>query len=371
MQPKRIVVKVGSSSLTDAKGHLAKPCLGALAEQISELRRSLGIQVILVSSGAVAAGVGHLGWQRGAITLREKQAAAAVGQGLLIDAYREFFASDGIEVAQILLTRSDLDDRHRYVHIRNTLETLLRHGVLPIVNENDTVAVDEIRVGDNDTLAGLVALAADADLLLLLTDTDGFYDRDPRHDPEAQRIPDVLEIDGPLMEKAGRPGTGMGTGGMRTKLLAARIAMDAGIDALVAPASDPDVLRRAVEGPPIGTRFHARPERQPRKKLWMVHSSRPNGRLTIDDGAAAAVLSRSASLLLPGIRMVEGDFRSGDVVELVTLEGRVIGRGIVTTPSWELRHRLSFPHDRGRAAMLRVVHHREMAVLKGEGLKPC
>ncbi len=361
MKARRIVVKVGSSSLTGTDGLLSRPRMRALAQQVAALR-SGGAEVILVSSGAVAAGLARLGWRHSEVTLRERQSAAAVGQGLLIETYRDLFAPQAIEVAQILLVRSDLEDRRRYVHVRNTLGTLLRHGVLPIVNENDTVAVEELRFGDNDTLAGLVAMVADAGLLVLLTDTDGFYDADPKRVPEAHRIPDVWDVTDSLAEMAGRSGSQMGTGGMRTKLAAARIAMDAGIDTLVVSSAEPRVLERAIAGEQLGTTFHARQDPPPRKKLWMIHGSRAAGRVVLDEGAVDAVLSRSASLLLPGVVEVAGAFQAGDVVELAAPSGRVIAKGIVNHSSWELQGWLAQRSAGGRARELRVVHHREMSV---------
>ncbi|MDA8347180.1 MAG: glutamate 5-kinase [Thermaerobacter sp.] len=368
MTARRIVVKIGSSSLTRADGLLSIESMARLAAQIGALRHTDGAEVILVSSGAVAAGLGRLHWRPSEVTLREKQSAAAVGQGLLIDAYRDLFAVQDVEVAQVLLVRSDLEERRRYVHVRNTLSTLLRHGVLPIVNENDTVAVDEIRFGDNDTLAGLVALVADANLLLLLTDTDGFYDADPRTESSAQKIPDVWELTDSMAKMAGRAGSRVGTGGMRTKLEAARIAMDAGIDTVVVGSEEPDVLQRVLAGEPLGTTFHARRDPLPRKKLWMVHGSRPAGRLTLDAGAVDAVLERSASLLLPGITGISGAFRSGDVIELATLSGRVIGKGIVNCSSWDLKDWLARRKPGAAARELRVVHHREMSIER-EGIR--
>ncbi len=361
---RRVVVKVGSSSLTGSNGLLSPERMASLAAQISLLRGG-GAEVILVSSGAVAAGLGRLGWRPGEVTLRERQSAAAVGQSLLIDAYRELFGPHGIEVAQLLLVRGDLDDRRRYVHVRNTLSTLLRHGLLPIVNENDTVAVDELKFGDNDTLAGLVAMVADANLLVLLTDTDGFYDADPRVVPTARRIQDVYSVTESLTRMAGSPGSRIGTGGMSTKLEAARIAMDAGIDTVIVSSNESSVLCRVVAGELLGTTFHARRDPLPRKKLWMLHAKRAGGRLTLDDGAVAAVLGRSASLLLPGITEVSGVFRAGDVVELAAPSGRVIGKGIVNCSSWDLQARLQHRSSGGHAREFRVVHHREMSALKG------
>lgn len=253
---KRIVVKIGSSSVTDAEGRLSPAKIAPLAEKLAHLRQA-GFQVILVSSGSVAAGLGKLGWTRSTLTAAQKQAAAAVGQALLIDWYEQLFAAYGLVVAQMLLTRAEVGEGERFFNIRTTVETMLEHGILPIINENDTVTVEENRVGDNDTLGSLVARATGADLLVLLTDIDGLYTADPRQDPAATRLTDIWQISQELEQMAGGNGSLFGTGGMRTKLNAAKIGMQAGIDVVVASSTEPDVLARIVRGEPVGTRFHA------------------------------------------------------------------------------------------------------------------
>lgn len=255
MEQRRIVVKVGSSSLTDGQGCLDVAKVVRLVEMIAKMHQH-GIQVILVTSGGIAAGLGKLGWNRATITMPEKQAAAAVGQGLLIQLYERLFAEHEIVIAQLLLTRADIQAAHRFAHIRNTMETLLSHRIVPVVNENDTVAVEEIRFGDNDTLSSLVATMADAELLVLLTDIDGMYTSDPRQDTQAKRIQDIWVVTDELEQMAGDHGSKVGTGGMRSKLAAAKIAMAAGIDVVVASSSEPDVLGRLMAGEAIGTRFH-------------------------------------------------------------------------------------------------------------------
>ncbi|BCJ86751.1 glutamate 5-kinase [Effusibacillus dendaii] len=364
---KRIVVKIGSSSLTDESGQLSPAKMSRLVDQIAELQKDTDCQLILVSSGAVAAGLGRLGWPRPYITMPEKQAAAAVGQGLLIELYQKLFAPHGIVTAQLLLTRSDMEDRKRFIHTRNTTETLLHHGILPIVNENDTVTVEEIRFGDNDTLGGLVALVTEADLLVLLTDIDGLYTANPKTDPNATRIPDVWEITPDLMELAGGSGSAVGTGGMRTKLMAARIAVDSGVDVVVASSSEPDVLKRILAGESMGTRFHSQ-QRLSSKKSWIAYGPRPEGRLIIDPGAAKALLERAGSLLIQGIREVEGDFQEGSIVEMVTEEGLLIGKGVVSFSDRDLRLLLE---RRQMGEKLRniheVIHRNEMVVQVQEG----
>lgn len=336
MGAKRIVVKIGSSSLTDEQGGLSHKKMARLADQIAALQTERECQMILVSSGAVAAGLAKLGWPRPTITMPEKQAAAAVGQGLLIERYQKLFAQRGIVIAQLLLTRSDIEDRKRFIHIRNTSETLLRHGILPVVNENDTVAVEEIRFGDNDTLGSLVALVTEADLLILLTDIDGLYDANPQTHPDAQRISDVWEITPELEQAAGGNGSSVGTGGMRTKLAAARIAVDSGIDVVVASSAEPDVLQRIVDGEPVGTRFHSR-HRLSGKKSWIAYGTRTEGQITIDEGAVKALTERAGSLLVPGVVRVEGDFQEGAIVDVAAQDGQVIGKGAVSFSGRDLR----------------------------------
>ncbi|WP_028986743.1 glutamate 5-kinase [Thermicanus aegyptius] len=357
----RMVVKIGSHSVTDEKGALSEGKMEELVKQITALRDK-GIQVILVSSGAVAAGLGELGWRRSNITIPEKQAAAAVGQGLLIEKYRSLFAARGIRIAQLLLTRSDTEDRKRFIHIRNTLETLLRHGVLPIVNENDTVTVEEIRFGDNDTLAGLVTLVTEADLLVLMTDIDALYTANPRIHKEAKPIPEVWEITPELVKMAGGEGSSVGTGGMRTKLNAARIVTESGVEMVIISSSIPDGLIRIVEGEPLGTRFHPHP-RFTGKKSWIAYGTRVQGSLTLDDGAVAALQKRGRSLLFPGILSVEGDFHEGAVVSMKNREGEAIGKGMVSFSSYDLKILLERERSGEKIQSLHEVIHRDAMVI--------
>jgi glutamate 5-kinase len=254
---KRVVVKVGSSSVADEGVGISQGKIRALVEQLVYVKRELGWQVILVSSGAVAAGLGQLGWRREGLGLPEKQAAAAIGQGVLMNTYSQHCGRHGVTVGQMLLTRSDIEDSKRLLYIRNTLETLLRADVIPIVNENDTVAVDEIRVGDNDTLSSLVAHVADADRLILLTDIDGLYTANPRLEPTAMRISDVMEITPAIEAMAEGVGSGVGTGGMHTKISAAKFATQHGIQVVVASSSEVNVIPRVLNGEKVGTIFHA------------------------------------------------------------------------------------------------------------------
>jgi len=362
MKVQRIVVKVGSSSLTLEDGQLSKAKLGRLVEQLSELRNESNCDVILVSSGAVAAGLSRLGWNRASITLPEKQAAAAVGQSYLIETYRDLFATKKLETAQLLLTRADIEDRRRFIHIRNTLETLLRHRIVPIVNENDTVAVEEIRFGDNDTLASLVGLVAEADTVILLTDIDGLYEANPRDVPGAKRILDIWEITEAVERMAGGEGSLVGTGGMRTKLAAAKIATNSGIDVVVAKSDEPDVLRRIVEGSSVGTMFHARQDALHGKKSWLAHGTRTEGRLLLDAGAVGALLKQTASLLMPGILAVEGEFQEGAVVELCTETGGVMAKGLVNFSAGDLRVLLGRRSVGEKMSHIQEVVHRDSLV---------
>lgn len=368
MRSTRIVVKIGSSSLTDEQGRLSIEKMGRLVSQIANLQKEQDCQVVLVSSGAVAAGLGRLGWPRPTITMPEKQAAAAVGQGLLIELYQKLFAERNIPIAQLLLTRSDVEDRKRFIHIRNTAETLLSNGILPIVNENDTVAVEEIRFGDNDTLGSLVALLTEADLLILLTDIDGLYTSNPKTNPDARRIPDVWQITPEMEEAAGENGSAVGTGGMRTKLAAAKMAVDSGIDVVVAASSEPDILHKIMQGDAVGTRFHSK-HRLSSKKSWLAYGTRTEGRLVIDNGAVHAVVERASSLLLPGIVGVEGDFHEGSIVEMVSQHGQVIGKGTVSFSDRDLRILLE---RRGLGEKLHNLHeviHRDVMVIQhGRGV---
>jgi glutamate 5-kinase len=367
MGKKRVVVKVGSSSLTEAGGVLSEKKINPLVGQIAALIRQ-GMEVILVSSGAVAAGIGRLGWTPASITIPEKQAAAAVGQSALMDTYQKYFQQHGLPVAQLLLTRLDLEDRKRFIHIRNTIETLLKKGIVPIVNENDTVAVDEIRVGDNDTLSSLVAIVAQADLLVMLTDIDGLYTKDPRKDPEAEKIEEVHVITKELEEIAGGSGSIVGTGGMRTKMTAAKIAVQSGMTVVIASGKEPDVLRKIVQGEKVGTCFHPH-SRLPSKKSWLAFSTRVKGKITVDSGAKEALVRFNKSLLLGGVIRVSGTFLEGAVVEICDPSGRSIGKGISSFSSADLNLLLERKAwNQGNERIHEVVHRDMMVILKEEEL---
>jgi len=320
---RRVVVKVGSSSLTAADGRLDVQALRDLVEVIAA-RHAAGHQVVLVTSGAIAAGLGPLGLTSRPSDLATAQAAASVGQGLLVARYTEAFAAHGIRVGQILLTAEDTVRRGHYKNAQRSLERLLDLGVVPVVNENDAVATDEIRFGDNDRLAALVSHLVRADAMVLLTDVDGLYDGPPsragtRQIPEVRSPADIEHV-----EVTGR-GSSVGTGGMLTKLESVSIATQSGIPVVLTRSSN---VQGALDGSPVGTWFHATGRRTTRRRLWLAYAAKSRGRLVLDDGAVRAVLGGSASLLPAGITGVEGEFESADPVELVDTEGRVVARGL-------------------------------------------
>lgn len=321
--------------MTHNTGKLNLLQLEKLVRELADLR-NLGKQVILVTSGAVGAGVGKLGLKCKPKTMPEKQAAAAVGQGVLLHMYEKIFAEYGQVVGQVLLTREDLADRKRYLNARHTLMALLQYGVLPIVNENDTVAVEEIRLGDNDTLSALVAGLVDADLLVLLSDIEGLYNGNPKTNPEACLIPVIEEITPEVEALAGGAGTTLGTGGMGTKLQAAKIAMNSGIPMVIAHGAKPGILQQIVTGEFTGTLFVPREARLHTKKRWIAFGSGIQGKITVDAGAQKAVVDDGKSLLPIGITSVEGNFEVGNVVSIHGPSGGEFARGIVNYASWEI-----------------------------------
>jgi len=324
---RRIVVKVGSGLVTEAGQGPDAARIGRLAAELAAAM-ARPLEVALVSSGAIASGTRRLGLRERPRSIPEKQAAAAAGQVWLMWHYEQAFAAHDRRVAQVLLTQEDISHRSRYLNARNTLLTLLGYGVLPIVNENDTVAVEEIKVGDNDNLAALVAYLVDADLLVLLSDIDGLYTGDPYRDAAARRI-EVVETITPEMERvAGAEGV-LGTGGMVTKLQAAQKAMAAGIPMVIADGRRPGVLAAVLAGEPAGTYFVPRGDRLTARKRWIAFATAPQGMLAVDAGARRALVERGKSLLPSGIVKVEGEFAAGDAVGLCDAEGCEFARGIV------------------------------------------
>jgi len=331
---KRIVVKVGSSVLTE-DGHVRARAFSDLARQVSALVDD-GRQVVVVSSGAVALGSRTLGRERPGRSIPEKQAAAAVGQIDLVEIYRRRFARHGRRVGQVLVTRVGLDDRERYLNARNTLTTLLRMGVVPIVNENDTVATDEIRFGDNDNLSATVVNLVDADLLVLLTDVDGLHVEKPVPGRPKPPLFDVVEsIDERVLEAAGGSARAFGRGGMITKLEAARTAGSAGAATVVCNGRTRNVLLAVAEGEPVGTLF-APGARLRGRKHWLAHTARSRGRLVVDDGAARALREKGRSLLPAGIASVSGRFHVGEPVTCEDSRGRELARGLTAYSSAEI-----------------------------------
>jgi len=360
----RVVVKVGSSSLTGADGRLDRDALRALVDVLAA-RRAAGGQVVLVSSGAIAAGIGPLGLAAWPRDLATAQAAASVGQGLLVAHYTQAFAAHGLRVGQVLLTAEDTIRRGHYRNARRALARLLDLGVVPIVNENDTVATDEIRFGDNDRLAALVSHLVHADALVLLTDVDALYDGPPSR-PGARRISEVhgpADLEG--IEVTAR-GSTVGTGGMVTKLDSVAIATGSGIPVVVTSASR---AADALAGREVGTWFAATGRKRSTRLLWLAHAARTHGRLVLDDGAVRAVRDGHASLLPAGITAVEGDFEAGDPVELVGIDGQVVARGIVSFDARELpgllgRSTSSLRAEHGPGYDREVVHRDDLVLVR-------
>lgn len=359
----RVVVKVGSSSLTTAGGGIDPDRLDWLVQALAD-RRLGGTDIVLVSSGAIAAGIAPLALRSRPRDLATQQAAASVGQGLLVARYTEAFGRRGLRVAQVLLTVDDVTRRSHYRNADRNFARLLELGVLPVVNENDAVATHEIRFGDNDRLAALVAHVVRADLLLLLSDVDGLYDGDPRHEG-AHRVAEVAgeeDLAGISLDGAGR--SGVGSGGMRTKVEAVRIATSAGIPVVLASASQ---AADALAGEPVGTHFHVTGRRRPTRLLWLAHASNPRGRLHLDEGAVLAVCRRRASLLPAGVTGVDGTFEPGDPVDLVDPAGRAVARGIVNFDAQEIpqllgRSTRDLARELGPAYEREVVHRDDLVV---------
>lgn len=325
---RRWVVKIGSALLTRDGAGLERSMLAPWVEQISA-RRMAGNEVVLVSSGAVAEGMARMGWQARPKALHALQAAAAIGQMGLVRAYEDCFQARGLHTAQVLLTHDDLADRARYLNARSTLRTLLKLGVIPVINENDTVATDELRFGDNDTLAALVANLIQADLLILLTDQDGLFNRDPRAHADACLIPETRVDDPQLDQVAGGSVTGLGTGGMITKVRAARLAARSGTPTVIAPGRGEEVLRRIGEGEGVGTLLVPFQGPQAARKQWLAGHLQVRGRLMLDAGAVSALREQGKSLLAVGVKDVQGAFNRGEVVACVDESGREVARGLV------------------------------------------
>lgn len=363
----RVVIKVGSSSLTYPTGKLNLNQMELLVRQMADLHNQ-GKEVILVSSGAVGAGIGKLGLEKKPRTIPEKQAVAAVGQGILMHMYEKFFLEYGVTVAQVLLTRGDFADRRRFLNARNALERLLQMKVIPVINENDTVSVDELKVGDNDSLSALVAALVDAQLLVILSDIEGLYDRDPRTNPQAKLLPEVYDITGELEAAAGGAGSGVGTGGMVTKLQAAKTAGETGVPMVIAKSNIKNVIGRVVGGDVVGTVFWPRNFRMEHKKRWIAFASTVTGRITVDSGAKDALVKYGKSLLPSGVIGISGNFDVGNTVSIVDSAGTEIGRGLVNFSSFELekikgRHTADIEKILGHRDYDEVIHRNNLVLL--------
>jgi len=331
---KRIVIKIGSALLTGGGKGLDPTNIARWVDQIASARLN-GVEVVLVSSGSVAEGMSRLGWKKRPHALHELQAAASVGQMGLVRLYETLFEQHKLKTAQILLTHDDLSNRSRYLNARSTLRTLLELGVIPVINENDTVATEEIQFGDNDTLGALVANLLDAELLIILTDQNGLYEQDPTLNPDAKLVSEASINDDRLSVMVGESRSGLGRGGMVTKLKAARLASRSGAATIIAAGREPQVIDRVLKGENIGT--FLRPDVSPllARKRWLAGQLKPKGALTIDDGAVRVLIQSGKSLLPVGIAEVEGEFERGDLVSCLDNKGNEIARGLVNYNSKE------------------------------------
>ncbi len=331
----RWVVKIGSALLTDNGNGLDRGRLSVWAEQMAAWVLS-GKQLILVSSGAVAEGMNRMGWNARPTALHELQAAAAIGQMGLVQAYESCFQKHNLHTAQVLLTHDDLMNRRRYLNARSTMLTLVKLGVIPVVNENDTVANQELRFGDNDTLAAMVANLVEADLLVLLTDQHGLFDSDPRFNPEAKLISES-KVDNPELDQvAGGSVGGLGLGGMVTKIRAARLAARSGAGTVIAPGAEPDVLTRIGRGEDVGTLLIPVQEPQTARKRWLAGHLRASGKLVLDEGAVQVLCQQGRSLLAVGVKGVSGSFARGEMVACVDESGKEVARGLVNYDALEV-----------------------------------
>lgn len=331
----RWVIKVGSSLVTADGAGLDLAATSAWASQIAQLR-SAGCEVVLVSSGSIAEGMSRLGWKKRPEAVHELQAAAAVGQMGLVQAYESHFREHQMQTAQVLLTHADLANRQRYLNARSTLKTLISLGVTPIINENDTVTTDEIRFGDNDTLSALVANLIDADTLVILTDQQGLFDSDPRKNPDAKLIERATAGDPAVLAMAGPSGSHIGSGGMSTKLTAAERAARSGTTTIIASGREPDVLIRLKQGETIGTMLTSDKPPMLARKQWLANQLKSRGTLTLDEGACRVLRERGSSLLAVGVTDVSGEFKRGELVRCVDKTGEEIARGLVNYHSDEV-----------------------------------
>lgn len=333
---KRIVIKVGTSTITYANGKRNFSQIDRLAREISDLQ-SQGKEMILVTSGAVAVGVDRMGLPGKPKTIPGKQAAAAVGQGVLMHTYEKFFADYGQIVAQVLITKTEAIDRHRYTNTRNTFMELMRQRVIPIVNENDVVALDELKIGDNDNMSALVAGIVDADLVIILSDVDGLYTANPQTHPDAVIVPEVAEITPEIEASAGGVGSARGTGGMATKIQAAKAATSSGIHLVIASGTEKNAITRVLQGEELGTLFVSRENRLQFRKRWLAFGAKIAGSIVVDDGCAKAIRKAGGCSILPaGVFAVQGEFLPGSTVSVIDKDAHELARGLVHYSSAEL-----------------------------------
>ena len=364
---RRVVVKLGTSVLTSGSKQLDKAHMVELVRQMAALMKA-GVEVVLCTSGAIAAGREHLGYPKLPDTVANKQLLAAVGQSQLILAWSQLFSIYGLHVGQLLLTRADLHDRERYLNARDSLNALLAQGIIPIINENDAVATNEIKVGDNDNLSARAALLCDADLLILLTDQQGLFDADPRSNPNAKLIKQVVNIDDSLRMLAGGAVSGLGTGGMATKLQAADIARRAGVEVVIASGHHPQVIQKSVCKEPVGTHFTALENPLESRKQWILAGQATKGKLVLDQGAVLAVTQKGRSLLSKGIIEVLGEFERGATLQLIDSDGKEYARGMSRYSAKDLI-KIAGEHSDNIESLLgydygdAIVHRNDMVVL--------
>ncbi|HAV42756.1 TPA: glutamate 5-kinase [bacterium] len=332
---KRIVVKVGTSILTDSRGILEVSHISDIVEDLFRLRR-FGLEVVLVTSGAIGAGVERLKLKRRPQKISLKQAAAACGQSRLMHIYEDLFFKHSQEVAQVLLTHRDLSERKSHLNARETLLVLLQHGIIPIINENDTVAFEEIKFGDNDTLAALVTNLLEADLLIILTDIDGLYEEHSNREAKGRLIEVIEEVTDKILNLAGSKSGELSIGGMLAKVQAAQMATKGGAYVIIANGMKPGILTQIFAGEKVGTLFLPQIDRTSRRKCWIGFNLKPSGQLIIDDGAKEAILKQGKSLLSSGIREIKGDFERGEAVAVLDLDGRELARGLTNYSQTEL-----------------------------------
>lgn len=364
---RRIVVKVGSSTITHSNGKCNFARMDRLARELSDLQNQ-GKEMILVTSGAVAIGVDRLGLSEKPKTIPGKQAAAAVGQGILMHTYDKFFSEYGQVTAQVLITRQETVDRHRYINARNTFKELLNKRVIPIVNENDVVALDELKIGDNDNLSAIVAGIVEADLVIILSDVNGLYTANPQTHPDAQLVSRVEEITPAIEASAGGAGSKVGTGGMATKLQAAKNATTSGINLVIASGEQPDVVTRILNGEEIGTLFVSKENRLQFRKRWLAFGARIKGKLVVDEGCARALKRTGGCSILPvGVKSLEGEFESGNTVSVVNEKGEELARGLTHYDSEELGKIIGCHSDEielrlGHKAFDEVIHRDDLVI---------